>query len=169
MSTKLLDYFVLHWLTNYWLISYEIRLTCSLLTLSCSKRMRAIQGTHLLSQVLHGHLSFTGCTCHFILRRLSPMVAIQSLMTCLAVVACNSDCVVGKLDIKRAFIQTEMTGGPVYAQCRGKLKDLIVMVLPELREYLGSLYTDLCVFVSYVLVSIIATYVFMFLCYTDVP
>jgi hypothetical protein len=84
--------------------------------------MRAIQGTHLLSQVLHGHLSFTGCTCHFILRRLSPMVAIQSLMTCLAVVACNSDCVVGKLDIKRAFIQTEMTGVPVYAQCRGEVE-----------------------------------------------
>jgi hypothetical protein len=33
--------------------------------------MRAIQGTHLLSQVPHGHLGFTGCTCHFVLRMLT--------------------------------------------------------------------------------------------------
>ena len=40
--------------------------------------------------------------------------------------------------MKGAFIQTQMMGIPVYVQCRGKLKDLILKVLPYLREYLGS-------------------------------
>jgi hypothetical protein len=78
-------------------------------------------------------------------------VAIQSLMTCLAIAACNRDCMIGKLDIKGAFIQTEMTDIPVYMQCKGKLKDLIVKLLQELFEYMGSdgvlatvIYVKLC-------------------------
>jgi hypothetical protein len=59
-------------------------------------------------------------------------------MTCLTLAACNSDCVVGKLDVKGAFIQTEMSGIPVYMQCRGNLKELILKVLPELKKCIGS-------------------------------
>jgi len=68
----------------------------------------------------------------------SPTVAIQSLMTCLTLAACNKNCVVGKLDVKGACIQTEMSGIPVYVQCRGKLKDMVLKVLPELVEYVES-------------------------------
>jgi hypothetical protein len=68
----------------------------------------------------------------------SLMVAIQSLMTCLAVAACNNECVVGKLAVKGAFIQTELSGIPVYVQCRGKLKELILRVLPNLEKYVGN-------------------------------
>lgn len=67
-----------------------------------------------------------------------PMVAIQSLMTCLTLAACNIDGVVGKLDVKGDFIQMEMSGIPIYVQCRGKLKDLILKELPELKGYIGS-------------------------------
>jgi len=76
-----------------------------------------------------------------------PTVAIQSLMMCLTLAACNSDSAIGKLDVKGAFIQTEMTGVPVYVQCRGRLKDLILKVIPELSQYAGSesvLYCHLC-------------------------
>ncbi len=59
-------------------------------------------------------------------------------MTCLVIGACNADCVIGKLDVKGAFIQTEMTGMPVYVQCRGKLKDLMVKILPNLKKNIGS-------------------------------
>ena len=62
----------------------------------------------------------------------SLTVTIQSLMTCLTLAACNSDCVVGKLDVKDAFII------PVYMQCRGNLKELILKVLPELKKCIGS-------------------------------
>jgi hypothetical protein len=68
----------------------------------------------------------------------SPTVAIQSLMTCLTMAACNSNCVVGKLDVKDAFIQTEMKSIPVYIQCRGKLKDLVLQIILELSKYVGS-------------------------------
>ena len=77
----------------------------------------------------------------------SPTVMIQSLTTCLTLAACNDDCVVGKLDVKGAFIQTKMSGIPVYMQCRGKLKDLILRVLTELKKYVGDdgvLYCKLC-------------------------
>jgi hypothetical protein len=64
--------------------------------------------------------------------------AIQSLITCMMLAACNRDCTVGKLDVKGAFIQTEMSGIPLYIQCRGKLKDAILSILPYLGKYVGS-------------------------------
>jgi hypothetical protein len=78
--------------------------------------------------------------------RSSPTVVIQSLMTCLTLAACNNGCKMGKQDVKGAFIQTEMSKIPVYVQCRGKLKDLILRVLPELKKYVdddGVLYCKL--------------------------
>jgi hypothetical protein len=77
----------------------------------------------------------------------SPTVAIQLLMTCQSIAACNGDSALGKLDIKGAFIQTEMTGIPVYIQCRGGLKDMVLKELPWLSAYVGSdgvLYCYLC-------------------------
>lgn len=52
-----------------------------------------------------------------------PTVAIQPLMTCLAVAVYNSDCVLGKLDPNR---DAEMTVIPAYVQCKEKLKELVV-------------------------------------------
>lgn len=54
--------------------------------------------------------------------RSSPTVAAHSIMTEPAVAACNKGYIVGKLDVKGAFIQVEMTGTPVYIRCTGELK-----------------------------------------------
>jgi hypothetical protein len=70
--------------------------------------------------------------------RSSPTVAIHTIMTVLMVAACNSNYHMGKLDVKGAFIQTEMQGTPVYIKCRGKLKDLILEMYPEYRKYVGG-------------------------------
>jgi hypothetical protein len=56
--------------------------------------------------------------------RSSPTAAVHTIMTVLMVAVCNGDYALGKLDVKGAFIQTEMKGTPVYIKCRGKLKDL---------------------------------------------
>jgi hypothetical protein len=54
------------------------------------------------------------------------------------VVACNPQYKVAKLDVKGAFIQTEMSGTPVYVKCLGKLRDIILKVFPSMKRYLGS-------------------------------
>jgi hypothetical protein len=67
-------------------------------------------------------------------------------MTCLAIAACNEKCSIGKLDVKGAFIQTEMTGTPVYIKCAGKLKNVILRTYPKLADYVskdGVLYCKL--------------------------
>jgi len=70
--------------------------------------------------------------------RSSPTASIHSITTCLAIAAYNPDCIVGKLDVKGAFIQTEMSGTPVYVQFRGKLREMILRVKPELATYVGD-------------------------------
>ncbi len=70
--------------------------------------------------------------------RASPTAQLHSIMTCLAVAACNEKCSVGKLDVKGAFIQTEMTGVPVYIKCAGKLRHVILCTYPELMKYVGK-------------------------------
>jgi hypothetical protein len=67
----------------------------------------------------------------------SPTVGVHSIMMGLGVVACNEGYVVGKLDVKGAFIHTEMTGPPVYIKCAGELKQLILEVYSALRKYVG--------------------------------
>jgi len=59
-------------------------------------------------------------------------------MTCMTLAACNKDCAVAKLDVKGAFIQTDMSGVPVYVQCRGRLKDNILKKLPDLEKYVST-------------------------------
>jgi hypothetical protein len=68
----------------------------------------------------------------------SPTAQMHSIMTCLTVAACNPQYAVAKLDVKGAFIQTEMSGTPVYVKCTGKLRDKILKVFPNMRQYVGS-------------------------------
>jgi hypothetical protein len=78
--------------------------------------------------------------------RASPMAQLHSIMTCLAVAACNEKCSVDKLDVKGAFIQTEMMGTPVYIKCAGRLKNVILCTYPKLKDYVsedGVLYCKL--------------------------
>mmetsp|Transcript_2610 Transcript_2610/g.3985 ORF Transcript_2610/g.3985 Transcript_2610/m.3985 type:complete len:138 (+) Transcript_2610:1049-1462(+) len=68
----------------------------------------------------------------------SPTAALHSLMTCLVVVAGRGLKTIGKIDIKGAFIQTEMEGSPMFIQCDKNPTRLIVDVLPG-----GTLYCQL--------------------------
>jgi hypothetical protein len=70
--------------------------------------------------------------------RSSPTAQMHAIMTCLSVAACNPQYAVAKLDVKGAFIQTEMSGTPVYVKCTGKLRDKILKVFPCMQEYVGS-------------------------------
>ena len=78
--------------------------------------------------------------------RSSPTVALHSLMACLALAASNGMTKIGKIDVKGAFIQTEMVGPPVYIKCDPGLTKLIVEVLPAIKKYVtaeGTLYCRL--------------------------
>ena len=78
--------------------------------------------------------------------RSSPTAALHSLMACLAVAAHNKVEKLGKIDVKGAFIQTEMEGPPLYIQCDKNLTRLIVDVLPGIKKYVtarGTLYCQL--------------------------
>jgi hypothetical protein len=43
----------------------------------------------------------------------------------------------GKIDVKGAFIQTEMSGTPVYIKCGGNLKKQILGIYPAFSKYVG--------------------------------
>jgi hypothetical protein len=58
-------------------------------------------------------------------------------MTCLAIAACNPTYITGKIDVKGAFIQTEMSGMLVYIRCAGDLKKQILKMYPALSKYVG--------------------------------
>jgi len=78
--------------------------------------------------------------------RSSPTVPFHSLMACLALTAANGMTKIGKIDVKGAFIQTEMVGPPVYINCDPGLTRLIVEVLPAIKKYVtpdGKLYCRL--------------------------
>ncbi len=70
--------------------------------------------------------------------RSSPTVSVHAIMTCLAIAACNPTYTMGKIDVKGAFIQTEMGGTPVYIKCGGNLKKQILSIYPALSKYVGS-------------------------------
>eukprot|EP00590_Aulacoseira_subarctica_P002999 CAMPEP_0172416062 /NCGR_PEP_ID=MMETSP1064-20121228/2499_1 /TAXON_ID=202472 /ORGANISM="Aulacoseira subarctica , Strain CCAP 1002/5" /LENGTH=671 /DNA_ID=CAMNT_0013153423 /DNA_START=324 /DNA_END=2338 /DNA_ORIENTATION=+ len=67
--------------------------------------------------------------------RSSPTAALHSLMACVAVASANGMTKVGKIDVKGAFIQTEMEGPPLYIRCNKDLTKLIVEVLPGIKKY----------------------------------
>ncbi len=62
-----------------------------------------------------------------------PTVAVYSILTALAVATCNPCIKAAKIDVKGAFIQTEIVGPPVFIKCRPTLTQLIVKLLPGLR------------------------------------
>ena len=67
--------------------------------------------------------------------RSSPTTALHSLMVCVAVASASGMTKVGKIDVKGAFIQTEMTGPPLYIRCNKDLTRLIVEALPAIAKY----------------------------------
>eukprot|EP00590_Aulacoseira_subarctica_P000645 CAMPEP_0172416458 /NCGR_PEP_ID=MMETSP1064-20121228/2944_1 /TAXON_ID=202472 /ORGANISM="Aulacoseira subarctica , Strain CCAP 1002/5" /LENGTH=262 /DNA_ID=CAMNT_0013154125 /DNA_START=168 /DNA_END=956 /DNA_ORIENTATION=+ len=67
--------------------------------------------------------------------RSSPTAALHSIMACLTVAASKGMTRIGKIDVKGAFIQTEMEGPPVYVRCDKNLTRLIVEVLPAIKKY----------------------------------
>ena len=76
----------------------------------------------------------------------SHTAALHSLMTCLSLTAKKGYKKIGKIDVKGAFIQTEMEGPPVCIQCDETLTRLIVDVLPGIKKFVmkrGMLYCQL--------------------------
>jgi len=76
----------------------------------------------------------------------SPTASIHSIFTCLALVAYIGEYSAAKIDVKGAYIQTEITGSPIYMKIDKKLTSAVISILPELQEYVtaeGTLYTRL--------------------------
>ncbi len=46
--------------------------------------------------------------------------------------------IMAKIDVKGAFVQTEMVGPPVYIKCRKKVTDLMLKRFPRLKRYIGN-------------------------------
>ena len=76
--------------------------------------------------------------------RSSPTAALHSLMACVAVATASGMTKVGKIDVKGAFIQTEMTGPPLYIRCNKDLTRLIVEVLPAIGKYVNAEWMLYC-------------------------
>jgi hypothetical protein len=70
--------------------------------------------------------------------RSSPTVSVHAIMTCLAIAACNRLYTLRKIDVKGAFIQTEMSGPPVYVKCTGKVRKVILAMYTHLQEFVGG-------------------------------
>jgi hypothetical protein len=76
----------------------------------------------------------------------SPTASIHAIFTCLAIVAYRGNYEVAKIDVKGAYIQTEITGSPIYMKMDKKLTTAIITILPDLQDYVtpeGTLYTKL--------------------------
>jgi len=76
----------------------------------------------------------------------SSTASIHAIFTCLAIVAYRGNYEVAKIDVKGAYIQTEITGSPIYMKMDKKLTTAITTILPDLQDYVtpeGTLYTKL--------------------------
>jgi len=76
----------------------------------------------------------------------SPTASIHAIFTCLAIVAYRGNYEVAKRDVKGTYIQTEITGSPIYMTMDEKLPTAIITILPDLQDYVtpeGTLYTKL--------------------------
>jgi hypothetical protein len=67
-----------------------------------------------------------------------PAVSVHAILTFLTLAACNMAYTLGKIDVKGAFIQTEMSGTPVYIKCTRQLRDLILDLYPEYKKSIGK-------------------------------
>jgi hypothetical protein len=73
-------------------------------------------------------------------------VAIHSLFTVLVLYAGKTECIMAKVDIMGAFIQTPMTGTPVYVRLNRNTAKYVIELFPEWSRYLmkdGVLYTKM--------------------------
>lgn len=78
--------------------------------------------------------------------RSSPTVGIHSIMACLAMGAQLENYILSKVDVKGAYLQTEMTGSPVFMKLDKRLTESVISLLPELKRYVtpeGTLYTKM--------------------------
>jgi hypothetical protein len=76
----------------------------------------------------------------------SPTASIHSIFTCLALAAYIGNYKVAKVDVKGAYIQTEITGSPIYMKLDKRLTSMALEILPSLQKYVtaeGTLYTKL--------------------------
>jgi hypothetical protein len=76
----------------------------------------------------------------------SPTVVIQSVFTILGLASMKPWRIVVKIDIKGAFIQTPMTGEPIYMKIDPKMTKYVVELYPHLKEMVeadGCLYTEM--------------------------
>jgi hypothetical protein len=76
----------------------------------------------------------------------SPMASIHAIFTCFALVAYRGNYEVAKVDVKGAYIQTEITGSPIYMKMDKRLTSMVLSILPSLQAYVtseGTLYTKL--------------------------
>jgi hypothetical protein len=76
----------------------------------------------------------------------SPTASMHAIFTCFAIVAYKGNYDVAKIDVKGAYIQTEITGSPIYMKMDKRLTSIILSILPSLQAYVtpeGTLYTKL--------------------------
>jgi hypothetical protein len=74
----------------------------------------------------------------------SPTVAIHSVFTILGMASSKPWRIVIKIDIRSVFVQTPMSGEPVYMKLDPKITKCTVEPCPELKKYVeadGCLYT----------------------------
>jgi hypothetical protein len=62
--------------------------------------------------------------------RASPTVAIHSILACLAVGAKKKNYKMSKVDVKGVFMQTEMSGPPIYIKLHRRLMEKVLKILP---------------------------------------
>ncbi len=76
----------------------------------------------------------------------SPMASIHATFTCFTLVAYIRNYLVAKIDVKGAYIQTEITRSPIYMKLDKKLTSAVISILPNIHPYVtpeGNLYTKL--------------------------
>ncbi len=75
-----------------------------------------------------------------------PTANINAIFTCFAIVAYIGQYSVAKIDVKGVYIQTKITGSPIYMKLDKKLTSSVISILPDLQQYItaeGTLYTRL--------------------------
>jgi hypothetical protein len=78
--------------------------------------------------------------------RSSPTVGLHSMMTYLVMAAQLQGYILSKVDVKGAYLQTEMTGSPVFMKLDKRLTESVISILPSLKRFVtpeGTLYTKL--------------------------
>jgi hypothetical protein len=65
----------------------------------------------------------------------SPTVAIHSVFTVLGMIGAKRWLIVAKIDIKGAFVQTPMTGPPIYMKLEPRIVAYAKEMYPELNEF----------------------------------